>query len=81
VPEAPDAPKPEPAPVDEENASKLQRLVDDATLKAHPYAEERCRNCLYYLDTDSDFSYCWQPKVRILVSQDWWCQWWEEQDS
>jgi hypothetical protein len=76
-----EASSPEPAPVDEENAARLQQLVDDTSLKAHPYGEERCRNCHYYLDTDGDFSYCWHPKVRILVNQDWWCQWWEEQDS
>ena len=57
---------------------KLQHLVEDANLKAHPYGEERCKNCLYYLDTDADLSYCWHPKVRILVDEDWWCQWWEE---
>jgi hypothetical protein len=35
-------------------------------------------NCLYYLDNDSDLSYCWHPKIRVLVGTDWWCQWWEE---
>jgi hypothetical protein len=80
VTEPSDVPVPEPEPVDEDNALTLQRLVDDSTLKAQPYGDQHCRNCLYYLDTDSDFSYCWQPKVRILVDQDWWCQWWEEQE-
>jgi hypothetical protein len=72
---------PEPQQVDEENALQLHHLVEDASLKAHPYGEERCRNCLYYLDADADFAYCWQPKVRIMVDQDWWCQWWEEAEG
>lgn len=76
-----DLPAPEPQPVDEENTLKLQHLVEDANLKAHPYGEERCKDCLYYLDTDEDLSYCWHPKVRILVDDDWWCQWWEERDD
>ena len=71
---------PEPQPVDEENALRLQQVVEDAGLKPNPYGDERCRNCHYYLDADAAFSYCWQPKVRVLVDEDWWCQWWEEQD-
>ena len=74
-------PTPEPAPVDEENVAKLHQLIDDSVLQPRPYGEDRCRNCFYYLDTDNDFSYCWQPKIRIMVDQDWWCQWWEEQEQ
>ena len=74
-------PAPEPQPIDEERAMKLRHLAEDANLKGHPYGEEHCRNCLYYLDTDDEFTYCWHPKVRILVDQDWWCQWWEERDD
>ena len=22
-------------------------------------------------------SYCWHPKLRILVGAEWWCQWWD----
>ena len=76
--EAADLPVPEPTEEDERNNQKLQHLVEDAVLKAKPYGDEKCGNCLFYLDTDADLSYCWHPKVRILVGADWWCQWWEE---
>jgi hypothetical protein len=76
--EATDLPVPEPTEEDERNNQKLQHLVEDAVLKAKPYGDEKCGNCLFYLDTDSDLSYCWHPKIRILVGADWWCQWWEE---
>lgn len=69
---------PEPQPVDEENNSTLQHLVEDAILRGHPYQEEKCGNCLYYLDTDAEIAYCWHPELRILVGTEWWCQWWEE---
>jgi hypothetical protein len=72
---------PEPTAVDEEKARELQHLVEDAVLKPRPYGDEKCRVCLYYLDTDQEFSYCWHPKIRILVSGEWWCQWWEEQPT
>jgi hypothetical protein len=76
--ESPDLPVPEPTEEDERNNQKLQHLVEDAVLKAKPYGDERCGNCLFYLDTDADLSYCWHPKIRVLVGADWWCQWWEE---
>lgn len=69
---------PEPKPLDEENNRKLQHLIEDAVLKGKPYGDEKCRDCLFYLDSDADMSYCWHPKLRILVGADWWCQWWEE---
>jgi hypothetical protein len=75
---ADDLPAPEPTEEDERNSRGLQHLVEDAVLKGRPYGDEKCGNCLYYLDTDSDLSYCWHPKIRILVGTDWWCQWWEE---
>jgi hypothetical protein len=73
-----DLPQPEPTEEDERKNRELQHLVEDAVLKGKPYGEEKCGNCLYYLDTDSDLSYCWHPKLRVLVGADWWCQWWEE---
>jgi hypothetical protein len=69
---------PEPTEDDERRSVELGHLAQDASLRGKAYGDERCRNCLYYLDTDADFSYCWHPKLRILVDQDWWCQWWEE---
>ena len=76
--ESPEVGLPEPTEVDELKNRELQHLVEDAVLRGKPYGDERCGNCLYYLDTDADLSYCWHPKVRILVGDDWWCQWWEQ---
>ena len=69
---------PEPQEIDEELSMKLGHLAEDAILRGKPNGDERCGNCLYYLDTDKDISYCWHPKLRVLVGGDWWCQWWEE---
>jgi hypothetical protein len=71
-------PRPEPKPIDEKLSIELRHLADDATLKGKPYGDEKCGNCLYYLDTDASIAYCWHPKLRILVGTDWWCQWWEK---
>ena len=38
---------------------------------------ERCDGCIYYLEPTAELSYCWHPKLRILVGAAWWCQWWE----
>lgn len=71
-------PPPEPKPIDETNWLQLKELMDRAVLRGQPFqGNERCGNCLYYLDTDADISYCWHPQLRILVGTDWWCQWWE----
>jgi hypothetical protein len=70
-------PRPEPKEIDEKKAIELRHLAEDATLKGVPYGDEKCGNCLYYLDTDARIAYCWHPKLRILVGTDWWCQWWE----
>ncbi len=70
-------PEPEPKEIDERLAIELRHLSDNATLKAVPYGEERCANCRYYLEDTADISYCWHPKLRILVGAQWWCQWWE----
>ena len=71
-------PKPEPKEVDEKLSIQLKHLADDAVLRARPNGEERCDNCLYYLNPDDKISYCWHPKLRILVGDQWWCQWWEK---
>jgi hypothetical protein len=72
-----DMPAPEPKELDEKNWMLLQQMMERAVLKGEPYGEERCDNCLYYLDSTSSISYCWHPQIRILVGQTWWCQWWE----
>jgi hypothetical protein len=64
-----DIPPPEPKEIDEKNWLVLKDLPYQGT--------EQCNNCLYYLDTDADISYCWHPTLRILVGAEWWCQWWE----
>jgi hypothetical protein len=30
------------------------------------------------MNPDAKISYCWHPKLRILVGGPWWCQWWEK---
>jgi hypothetical protein len=70
-------PDPEPKPIDEKLAIELRHLADNAVLKGHPSGSEQCENCIYYLENSAEVSYCWHPKLRILVGSDWWCQWWE----
>ena len=74
----PAIPMPEPTELDEVRHRELQLLAEDAVLRGHPYGDEKCQNCLYYLDTDAKLAYCWHPKLRILVGMEWWCQWWEK---
>ena len=71
---------PEPTELDEKLSVQLGHLTEDAILRGRPNGDEHCRNCLYYLDSDKDIAYCWHPKLRLLVDEDWWCQWWEEMD-
>lgn len=77
---ADDLPKPEPKEIDEKLALELQHLAENAVLKGKPYGDEKCGNCLYYLNADANIAYCWHPKLRILVGTEWWCQWWEKVD-
>ena len=81
LPDLPDLPKPEPKEIDEKIQLQLHHLAQDALLRGRPSGEERCRNCLYYLEPDESFSYCWHMKLRILVDDDWWCQWWEARED
>jgi hypothetical protein len=78
---ADDLPVPEPKEIDEKISLELQHLCEDTLLRGFPsgsQGEERCDNCLYYLNPDGKLSYCWHPKLRILVGGTWWCQWWEK---
>jgi hypothetical protein len=72
---------PLPKPIDEVRALELRHLADDAVLRAVPKGDERCANCLFYLNPDDELTYCWHPKLRILVGASWWCQWWEALQS
>src|SRR5262249_25959457 len=74
---ADDLPRPEPKEIDEKLSLQLRHLAEDAVLKGQPYGEEKCVNCLYYIEREKKISYCWHPKLRILVGAEWWCQWWE----
>ena len=71
-------PEPEPKEIDEKLAIELRHLAENAVLKATPqHGGEKCQTCLYYLEDSAEISYCWHPKLRILVGSEWWCQWWE----
>ena len=71
-------PPAEPKEIDEQNWLQLRDLMQRAVLKGEPYlGKERCGNCVYYLNPDDDISYCWHQQLRILVGENWWCQWWE----
>jgi hypothetical protein len=71
-------PDPEPKEIDEKLAIELRHLAENAVLRGHPSDSEQCENCLYYLENTAEISYCWHPKLRILVGENWWCQWWEK---
>jgi len=68
---------PSPKPIDETRSLELRHVAEDAVLRALPNGDEQCGNCLYYLNPDEELSYCWHPRLRILVGKSWWCQWWE----
>ena len=68
---------PEPKEIDETRSMELRHLSANAGLRGGPAGTERCENCVYYLENTADLSYCWHPKLRILVGAQWWCQWWE----
>ncbi len=83
-------PEPEPKEIDEKLSIELRHMAalelqvlrgrhmaENAVLRGHPSGEEHCDNCRYYLEPYNDLSYCWHPKIRILVGGNWWCQWWE----
>ena len=69
-------PEPEPKEIDEKTSMELRHLAGNAVLKGKPSGEEKCENCRYYLEPYADLSYCWHSKLRILVGDEWWCQWW-----
>ena len=62
-------PEPEPKEIDEKLAIELRHLAENAVLKGHPSGDEKCENCLYYLENTAEISYCWHPKLRILVGR------------
>ena len=60
-------PEPEPKEIDETLSMELRHLSENAVLKGRPSGDEKCENCRYYLEPTADISYCWHPKLRILV--------------
>ena len=66
----------EPQEIDESRSMELRHVSTEATLRTRPIDDQHCRSCRYYLEDTADLSYCWHPKLRILVGADWWCQWW-----
>jgi hypothetical protein len=70
-------PEPEPKEIDEKTSMELRHLAANAVLIGKPSGDEKCENCRYYLEPTADVSYCWHPKLRILVGAQWWCQWWD----
>ncbi len=60
-------PRPTPTAEDEKRSLELRHLADDAALHGLPNGDERCDNCLFYLNPDDKLSYCWHPRLRILV--------------
>ena len=70
-------PEPEPKEIDEKLAMELRHMSERAVLKGRPSGDEKCLNCRYYLENTAEVSYCWHPELRILVGDQWWCQWWE----
>jgi hypothetical protein len=68
---------PEPKEIDETLSMDLRHLSMNAGLRGAPSGALQCENCIYYLENTADISYCWHPKLRILVGAEWWCQWWE----
>ena len=71
----------EPQVEDETISMDLRRLSADAGLKGMPAGDQRCENCAFYLEETADISYCWHPRLRILVGAEWWCGWWEPPPS
>ena len=70
----------EAATIDEERSVELRALSSAAVLRASPVGDARCGSCAYYLEPTADLSYCWHPRLRILVGAEWWCQWWDHEE-
>jgi len=64
-----------PPPVDDKHRLLLYK-IEDSILQGEPYDEEKCGTCRFYVGI-GDIAYCNHMKLRILVGERWWCQWWE----
>jgi hypothetical protein len=61
----------------EQEFQELQALVRRAQLKGSPSGDQQCDNCRFYVGEYKKLAYCNEPRLEILVGDDWWCQWWE----
>jgi hypothetical protein len=73
--------RPEPKEIDASLSMELRHRSANAGLRGAPLGDQRCENCRYYLEDTADISYCWHPKLRMLVGARWWCQWWDAGDT
>jgi len=67
--------------VDETRFAQAQHVLKVAALRAGPLDDDRCANCLYFLEPDDELSFCWHEKLQILVGANWWCHFWEMRDG
>ena len=67
----------EPKEIDEKLSMELRHAPPTRASRGAPAGDAWCDNCAYYLENTADISYCWHPKLRILVGADWSCAWWE----
>ena len=67
--------------VDEARFAEVQRLIRIAALRPTPIEDDRCGNCLYYLDPSEGLAYCWHEKLGILVDAGWWCHFFETREG
>jgi hypothetical protein len=65
----------------EQENQQFQALIREAQLKGSPNGDQRCDTCKYFVGEYKDLAYCDHPKLEILVGDDWWCQWWEQQSE
>ena len=71
----------EDAVVDEERFAAAQKLIKVAALRGSPVDDGCCANCFYYLEPESELSYCWHEQFQTLVGANWWCHYWEMNDE
>lgn len=64
-----------PTPTDAKHRLLIHK-IEDSILQGFPYDDEKCGTCRFYIGI-GDVAYCNHMKLRILVGERWWCQWWE----
>jgi hypothetical protein len=73
----------DPTEQDEQEAIRLQRIVDTTGLRADGGSAAsltadgqavRCSSCRYYLNPRDALAYCWHPQLQLLVGAGWRCE-------